>query len=123
MKNIEERAYLLQGKDKIGVTNDINDLAKVLSELKPGHSVKIEAGFKEELLDKQNTVLRMDSVINAHGQKKILLPERNVDYNLVERNLDLQQFRKFYKFIEPEQDAEETELFGSLIEGSGKDDK
>lgn len=123
MTKIDERAYIVVSKNEIGVTNDVNDLAGLLNELKPGEIVKIEAGYKEALLDKEATVLRLDMVINAHGENKVLFPPRHNDYNLVLRNRDEHKLRKFYSYIEPEQSIgtnEQPRLLGSLIEGGDK---
>ena len=121
MTKIEEKAYLVVGKNEIGVTNDVNDLAGLLNELKPGEIVKIEAGYKEALLDKENTVCRLDAVINAHGENNILFPVMNNDYNLVQRNRDEQKLRQFYSVVQPTESGETElpeEIFTSLIEGS-----
>ena len=103
MTKIDERAYIVVSKNEIGVTNDVNDLAGLLNELKPGEIVKIEAGYKEALLDKEATVLRLDMVINAHGENKVLFPPRHNDYNWVLRNRDAHKLRKLNSYIEPDQ--------------------
>lgn len=126
MSQIEDKAYLMVSQNEIGVTNDEYDFPEVIRNLKPGESLKIEAGYKEALLDKETTLLRIDAIVNAHGEDKVLFPIRNNGYNLVQRNRDEQKLRQFYNYIEPEQrisPVEQQDIFGGLIEGGGKDVK
>lgn len=125
MSKIDEKAYLMVSKDAIGVTDDAYDFPELIKKLEPGEVLKIEAGYKGPLLDKEATILRFDAVINAHGENNILLPIRNNDYNLVQRNRDEQKLRQFYTHgqrNEPIRAERPEGLFTSLIEGSDKED-
>lgn len=120
MEKIEEKAFFVQSEKEVGITNNVIDIAKMLEELEPGEVIKVAVGYKQELLDTENTVLRLDAVLNAYGEEGVFFPKREVDYNLVGRNRDPEKLRKFYSFVRPEQNVEEPGLFGSLIEGGDK---
>lgn len=120
MEKIEEKAFFVQSEKEVGITNNVIDIAKMLEELEPGEVVKVAVGYKQELLNIENTVLRLDAVLNAYDEEGVFFPKRVVDYNLVERNRDPEKLRKFYNFVEPEQEVEQPGLFGSLIEGGDK---
>lgn len=120
MEKIEEKAFFVQSEKEVGITNNVIDIAKMLEELEPGEVIKVAVGYKQELLDTENTVLRLDAVLNAYGEEGVFFPKRVVDYNLVERNRDPEKLRKFYSFVGPEQNVEEPRFFGSLIEGGDK---
>lgn len=120
MEKIEEKAFFVQSEKEVGITNNVIDIAKMLEELEPGEVVKVAVGYKQELLNIENTVLRLDAVLNAYGEEGVFFPKRVVDYNLVERNRDPEKLRKFYNFVEPEQEVEQSGSFGSLIEGGDK---
>ena len=126
MSQIEDKAYLMVSQNEIGVTNDAHDFLEVIKNLQPGEVLKIEAGYKEALLDKETTLLRIDAIVNAYGEDKVLFPIRNNGYNLVQRNRDAQKLRQFYNYIEPEQrisPVEEQDIFGDLIEGGDRNAK
>lgn len=120
MEKIEEKAFFVQSEKEVGITNNVIDIAKMLEELEPGEVVKVGVGYKQELLNIENTVLRLDTVLNAYGEEGVFFPKRVVDYNLVERNRDPEKLRKFYNFVGSEQDVEQSGIFGSLIEGGDK---
>jgi hypothetical protein len=120
MEKIEEKAFFVQSEKEVGITNNVIDIAKMLEELEPGEVVKVGVGYKQELLNIENTVLRLDAVLNAYGEEGVFFPKRVVDYNLVERNRDPEKLRKFYNFVGSEQDVEQSGIFGSLIEGGDK---
>ena len=120
MEKIEEKAFFVQSEKEVGITNNVIDIAKMLEELEPGEVIKVEVGYKQELLNIENTVLRLDAVLNAYDEEGVFFPKRVVDYNLVERNRDPEKLRKFYNFVEPEQEVEQPRFFGSLIEGGDK---
>ena len=120
MEKIEEKAFFVQSEKEVGITNNVIDIAKMLEELEPGEVVKVGVGYKQELLNIENTVLRLDAVLNAYGEEGVFFPKRVVDYNLVERNRDPEKLRKFYNFVGSEQDVEQSGIFGGLIEGGDK---
>ena len=120
MEKIEEKAFFVQSEKEVGITNNVIDIAKMLEELEPGEVVKVGVGYKQELLNIENTVLRLDAVLNAYGEEGVFFPKMVVDYNLVERNRDPEKLRKFYNFVGSEQDVEQSGIFGSLIEGGDK---
>lgn len=120
MEKIEEKAFFVQSEKEVGITNNVIDIAKMLEELEPGEVVKVGVGYKQELLNIENTVLRLDAVLNAYGEEGVFFPKREVDYNLVERNRDPEKLRKFYNFVGSEQDVEQSGIFESLIEGGDK---
>lgn len=120
MEKIEEKAFFVQSEKEVGITNNVIDIAKMLEELEPGEVVKVGVGYKQELLNIENTVLRLDAVLNAYGEEGVFFPKRVVDYNLVECNRDTEKLRKFYNFVGSEQDVEQSGIFGSLIEGGDK---
>ena len=125
MTQIEDKAYLLVGKNEIGVTNDAHDFLEVIKNLKPGEVLKIEAGYKKPLLDKETTLLRIDAIVNAHGEDKVLFPIRTNGYNLVQRNCDEQKVRELYSYV-PEQHINSVEpkgIFAGLIEGGDRNVK
>lgn len=118
--NVENRAYMMTSKTEVGVTDNVNDLSGKLLKLKPGESVRIEAGYKEDLLEKEKTVLWIDAVINSYGEDKIVVPIEPKDCNLVPRNLNEQKLRKFYSYIEAEQSFDpdaQNGIFSGLIDG------
>ena len=106
MEKIEEKAFFVQSEKEVGITNNVIDIAKMLEELEPGEVIKVAVGYKQELLDTENTVLRLDAVLNAYGEEGVFFPKREVDYNLVGRNRDPEKLRKFYSFVGPEQNVE-----------------
>ena len=117
---IEEKAYLFLDNHEIGVTNDPLDVAKKLKTLPFGASVKVECGSKELMLEKQAVFLGRDAIVNVWCEGDIRIPAVQPDYNISKRNRDPEKLRKFYNFVEPEQEVEQPRLFGSLIEGGDK---
>ena len=117
---IEEKAYLFLDNHEIGVTNDPLDVAKKLKTLPFGASVKVECGSKELMLEKQAVILGRDAIVNVWREGDLRIPAVQPDYNISKRNRDPEKLRKFYNFVEPEQEVEQPGLFGSLIEGGDK---
>ena len=117
---IEEKAYLFIDNYEVGVTNNPLDVAKKVKTLPFGATLKLECGPKELMLEKQAVILGCDAVVDAWNQGDVVIPLVQPDYNISKRNRDPEKLRKFYNFVEPEQEVEQPRLFGSLIEGGDK---
>lgn len=117
---IEEKAYLFIDNYEVGVTNNPLDVAKKVKTLPFGATLKLECGAKELMLEKQAVILGRDAIVNAWCEGDVRIPAVQPDYNISKRNRDPEKLRKFYNFVEPEQEVEQPGLFGSLIEGGDK---
>lgn len=117
---IEEKAYLFIDNYEVGVTNNPLDVAKKVKTLPFGATLKLECGPKELMLEKQAVILGRDAIVNTWCEGDVRIPAVQPDYNISKRNRDPEKLRKFYNFVEPEQEVEQPGLFGSLIEGGDK---
>lgn len=118
--HIEEQAFIGITRGKIGVSNSEADLLLLYRSLKHGEYMLVQTGFKKELLDKENTILRIDDAYNAHGDDVVEYTLRNTDYNMMQRTRNQQKLRKFYMLGQENENGEvefPDEIFGGLIEG------
>lgn len=82
----DEAAYLVKSAEFIGVTNDMGDVVNFVNDCKEKQlAVQIIPGNKDELLKLQHRILLDDEITNSWETGRVIIPQKNTEYNLVER--------------------------------------
>lgn len=89
--NVSVPAFLMVSKYHVGVTDSLADVTAYSNEhLQVGDTLILQKGYLDELLIEQQKILTLDNLCNSDG-KTIIVPHKQTDFNLIERNPDAKQ--------------------------------
>ena len=90
-QEVQEMAFLVVSKDRIGVTNSFEDLkAVIVSNSLEKEPVKIWMGEKSDMLDAEYKIMLQDAVDKVElskgvGKSTLVIPNYYMDYNINDR--------------------------------------